>query len=67
MLMEGTGAEATEAGGDFLLSEDQLSNFMRTLRFTKLPYFEVLLRVSSVRGTPLTASIEAHREYSNLH
>ncbi len=65
MLMEGTGAEATEAGGDFLLSEDQLSNFKKTLHVTTLPYFEVLLRVSSVRGTPLTASIEAYRQYSN--
>jgi hypothetical protein len=67
MLMEGTGAEATEAGGDFLLSEDQLSNFKKTLHVTKLPYFEVLLRVSSVRGTPLTATIEAYRPYPNLH
>jgi hypothetical protein len=67
MLMEGTNGEATEAAGDFLLSEDELSNFMKTLHVKELPYFEVLLRVSSVRGTPLTASIEAYREYSNLH
>lgn len=67
MLMEGTDGEATEAAGDFLLSEDELSSFMKTLHVEKLPYFEVLLKVSSVRGTPLTASIEAYREYSNLH
>jgi hypothetical protein len=67
MLMEGTGAEATEAGGDFLLSEDRLSNFKKTLHVKNLPYFEVLLRVSSVRGTPLAATIEAYRPYPNLH
>jgi hypothetical protein len=67
LLIEGTDAEATEAAGDFLLSEDQLSNFKRTLHVNQLPYFEVLLKVSSVRGTPLTATIDAYRTYPNLH
>lgn len=67
MLIEGTGAEATEGAGDFLLSEDQLSNFKKMLHVNKFPYFEVLLKVSSVRGTPLTATIEAYRAYPNLH
>jgi hypothetical protein len=67
VLIEGTGAEATEAAGDFLLSEYQLSALKKLLRVNKLPYFEVLLKVSSVAGTPLTASIEAYRGYPNLH
>jgi hypothetical protein len=67
LIIEGSNAEATEAAGNFLLSEVQLSNFKGMLRKNKLPYFEVLLKVSSVPGTPLTASIEAYREYSNLH
>ena len=67
LLIEGTNAEATEAAGDFLLSEDQLSNLKKTLHANKLPYFEVLLKVSSVPGTPLTATIEAYRAYPNLH
>jgi hypothetical protein len=67
LLIEGTSAEATEAAGDFLLSEDELAGFKKTLNRQKLPYFEVLLKVSSVRNTPLTAAIEAYRTYPNLH
>jgi hypothetical protein len=67
LLIEGTNAEATEAAGDFLLSEDQLSSFKKALRASTFPYFEALLKVSSVRGTPLTATVEAYRTYSNLH
>lgn len=66
LLIQGTGAEATEAAGDFLLSGDQLSTFKKMLHVNRLPYFEVLLRVSSVPGTPLTTSIEAYRGYPNL-
>lgn len=67
VLIEGTDAEATEAGGNFLFSEDQLSNFQKKLHATKLPYFEILFRVFRVSGTPLTATIETYRTYSNLH
>jgi len=67
LLIEGTGAEATEAAGDFLLSEYQLAGLKKLLHADKLPYFEVLLKVSSVPGTPLTASVEAFRGYPNLH
>jgi hypothetical protein len=67
LLIEGTDAEATEAAGDFLLSEDQLSSFKRLLHASKLPYFQVLLKVSSVRGTPLVATVQAYRAYPNLH
>jgi hypothetical protein len=63
LLMEGTSAEATEAAGDFLLSEDQLSNFRNNLHITRFPYFEALLKISAVRGTPLTVTIEAYRTY----
>lgn len=66
LLIAGTDAEATEAAGDFLLSENQLSSFKKKLHVSKLPYFEVLLKVSSVPGTPLTATIEAYRIYPNL-
>lgn len=61
LLIEGTNAEATEAAGDFLLSENQLSGFRKMLHANSLPYFQVLLKVSSVRGTPLTATIAAYR------
>ena len=65
MLIEGTNAEATEGAGDFLLSNDELSNLKQMLHANKLPYFEVLLKVSSVPGTPLTTTIEAYRNHSN--
>lgn len=67
MLIEGTDAEATEAAGDFLMSDDQLSGFKKLLHVQKFPYFEVLLKVSSVPGTPLTASVEAYRTYPALN
>jgi len=67
LLLEGTGSEATEAAGDFLLSEDQLSNFQRMLHVTKLPYFDVLLKTSQVKGTPLSTTLVAYRTYPNLH
>ncbi len=67
LLIEGTNAEATEAAGDFLLSEYQLSNFAKMLHVIQLPYFELLLKVSSVPGTPLSSSIEAYRAYPKMH
>ena len=48
---------------DFLLSEDRLSSFQKTLHVTQFPYFEVLLKTSQVKGTPLTATVEAYRTY----
>jgi hypothetical protein len=67
LLLEGTGSEATEAAGDFLLSEDQLSSFQKLLHSDKFPYFEVLLKTSQVRGTPLSTTLVGYRTYPNLH
>ena len=67
LLLEGTGSEATEAAGDFLLSEDQLSSFQKMLHVTRLPYFEVLLKATQVKGTPLSTTLVAYRIYPNLH
>lgn len=66
LLIEGTSSEATEACGEFVLSEDQLSKFRRTLHAAKLPYFEVLLKTAQVRNTPINATIVAYRTYPNL-
>lgn len=65
LLIEGSSSEATEAGGDFLLSEDMLASLEKTFHSNRMPYFEVLLKTSQVRGTPITATIEAYRIYSN--
>ena len=67
LILDGAGAESVEADGDFLLSESRLSNFERKLHVNKLPYFEVLLRINLVRGTPLDSTIVAYRTYPNLH
>ncbi len=67
LILDGAGAESVEADGDFLLSESRLSNFQRQLHANKLPYFEVLLRINLVRGTPLDSTILAYRTYPNLH
>lgn len=66
LLIEGTSAEATEGAGDFVAGE-QFSAFRGMLRSSNLPYFEVLLKTSQVRGTPLTVTIEAYRTYPALH
>lgn len=65
LLIEGSSAEATEAAGDFLLSNEQLSSFKKRLHVDVLPFFEVLLKVSAVRGTPLSAEVVAYRTYPN--
>ena len=67
LLLEGTSAEATEAAGNFLLSEAQMAGFQKMLRVTKFPYFEALLKISAVRGTPLTVTVETYRAYPQLH
>lgn len=67
LLLDGTGAESVEADGDFLLSENRLSNFQKLLHVDRLPYFEVVLRINLVRGTPLDSTIVAYRTYPNLH
>lgn len=66
LLIQGTTSEATEAGGQFVLSEDRMADFTRQVHATKLPYFEVLLHVSQVLGTAVTAKVEAYRLYPNL-
>lgn len=60
LLIEGTSAESTEAAGDFL-SEEQFAAFRAKLHRDTLPYFEVLLKTSQVRGTPLTVTVESYR------
>ena len=67
LIIEGTTVEATEAGGDFLLSENQLSNLQKMLHGNDLPYFELLLKTSQVRGTPFIATIQTYRIYPNQH
>jgi len=64
LLIQGTSGEPTEAGVDFLLSEAKLSAFQRTLGVSRIPYFELLLKTSWIKGTPIDSSIVASRTYS---
>jgi hypothetical protein len=61
LLIQGSSSEATEAGGDFVLSEDKLGDFIKQLHVQGLPYFEVLLKTYQAHGTPIRASVEAYR------
>jgi hypothetical protein len=63
LIIEGTGSQATEAAGDFLTSESQLSLLKKKLGVRKLPYFEVLLETRLVNGTPMETKIVAYRTY----
>jgi hypothetical protein len=65
ILIQGTSSEATEAGGDFLLSENRLSTLLSQMHATQFPHFEVLLKTSQVTGTPLTTTVEAFRVHPN--
>ncbi len=67
LVIQGTNPPAYEAARFFLLSNERLSNFRNMLHVSTLPYFEVLLKVSWISGTPLNATIVAYRTYPNLH
>jgi hypothetical protein len=66
LVIEGTSWVATDAGVEFLLSEDQLSAFQKKIHATEFPYFNVLLKTTKVSNTPLGTAIEAYRIYPNL-
>ncbi len=63
LIIEGTNAEATNAAGDFVTSEDPLQGFLKRLPGKKIPYFEVLLKTTRISGTPFHADVIAYRTY----
>lgn len=67
IVIAGTDSAATEGGGDFLTSEEQLTSLKKMLGVTTLPYFEVLLKTTSLNGTPIDAKVIAYRVYPGLH
>ncbi|MGD0942101.1 MAG: hypothetical protein ABR905_20600 [Terracidiphilus sp.] len=66
LVVEGTSWVASNAGVEFLLSEDQLSAFRKKIRATEFPYFNVLLKTTRVSNISLDTTIEAYRTYPNL-
>jgi len=63
LLIQGSSGETTQAAGDFLRSETQMAEFKKMLGVPRLPYFEVLLKTTWVRGTPIASNIVAYRIY----
>jgi hypothetical protein len=67
LIVEGTGSEATEAASDFLSSEEQMAGLLHRFHAKSFPPFEVLLKINQLRGTPLSATVEAYRIYPLSH
>jgi hypothetical protein len=67
VIFAGTGSNATSAAAEFLTSEEQLEQFRRTIRVTRLPYFEALLQTFQLSGTSFGVKIIAYRTYPGLH
>ncbi|WP_146072030.1 hypothetical protein [Bryocella elongata] len=61
LILAGSDSQATEAGGDFLTSEDNLEKLQAIFRQKTFPHFQLLLRISSFNGTPLGSEIISYR------
>jgi hypothetical protein len=61
LILNGTDSQATEAGGDFLTSEDNLEKIQVLLHQKDFPYFQLLLRISRSNDTPLGSEIVSYR------
>jgi hypothetical protein len=61
LILAGSDSQATEAGGDFITSEESLKNLLVLFHRNSFPHFQVLLRVSRLSGTPLKAEILSYR------
>jgi hypothetical protein len=61
LILAGTDSQATEAGGDFLTSEEGLERLLLLLNRKSFPYFQMLLRISRSNGTPLGSEIISYR------
>ena len=61
LILAGTDSQATEAAGEFLTSEADMSGLLKRLGRRSFPYFQLLLRTSRLNGTPLSSEIVAYR------
>jgi hypothetical protein len=64
LILEGTGSEATNSAGDFVSKEASLKSMQAKMGRVLPQAFEVLLRTTHLRGTPLRSSIVAVRVHS---
>ena len=63
LIIEGTDSQATGAAGDFITSEDSLTQLEKRFPPGTMPYFEILLRTVQLSGTPLSGEVIASRIY----
>lgn len=64
LLIAGTEMEATEAGGEFLTSEQGISQLRRRLNLNgseRFPYFELLLKTTRIGGAAPSFEVLTHR------
>jgi hypothetical protein len=61
LILAGTDSQATEAGGEFLTSNDALQGLLDQSHSTKFPHFQILLRTARMTGTPLSWQIISYR------
>lgn len=66
IILAGADSDATAAAAEFLTSEDQMERLKATFHVQRFPYFEVLLKVSSVSGTSFRSEPIAYRTYPGL-
>ena len=64
LIIAGTDSQATEAGGDFMTSEEDLEKLQTLLKQQSFPYFQILLQISRANGTPLESKIVSYRVVS---
>ena len=67
VIIAGMDADSTSAAADFITSESQMEHFRQILKVKDFPYFEVLLRISRVKGTSFSSEIVAYRAYPELN
>jgi hypothetical protein len=65
LILEGTSSEATNSAGDFVTREASLATLRARMGGSLPSSFEVLLRTTHLRGTPLRWSIVAVRVDAN--
>jgi len=59
LIIAGTDAQATEAGGDFITHEPSMASLLKQSGHSSFPHFQLLLRTSRMADTPLSTTVVA--------
>ena len=57
LIIEGTTSQATDAAGEFITSNEALTDFLKKFPDGRFSYFEILLKTTQLNGTPFKAEI----------